>query len=248
MKQRVPTEVLQKYYELWLSGATVARIMKKLNLSKIKFNKYTPDFLAYCRHQIKFDIRARMVEGNPPDLVELTPSREEEFLFHIGTGLTYPEAALLMDVPLITVTDYWFEDLSFKAKVDMAVKLINANVKKAFYRRVIGYEYDGGHITESEGTRTVIQGKGDDKTEVEVPFKNFTRVRKINVVEPDVAAGKFWLYNRMPNEYSIDGQRTNINNKGKILQWIEDQTNGLDDQDMENFDKEQEQYDEQYNK
>ena len=153
-----------------------------------------------------------------------------------------------MDIPLITVTDFWFKDLHFKAKVDQAVKLINANVKRAIYRRATGYEYDGGYTTESSGTRTVTEGKGEDKVEREVPFHNITTIRKINVVEPDVNAAKFWLFNRCPDDFSIDGQRTNINNKGKILQWIEDQAAGLDDKTMADYDKGQNEYDVKYHK
>lgn len=248
MKPRVSLEVLQRYYDLWLIGATSSIIRKKLKLSIAKFKEYAPDFLVYCRHQIKHDIRIRLTQGGEPDLVKLTQTRAEEFLFHIGTGLSYPEAALVMDIPLITVTDFWFKDVMFKAKVDQAVKIINANVVRAIYRRATGYEYDGGHTTETHGSRVVSEGKGDDKVERETPFHNITTVRKINVIEPDVNAAKFWAFNRMPDQFSIDGQRTNINNKGKILQWIEDQTQDLGDTDMEDFDKEQKEYDDKHHK
>jgi len=197
---------------------------------------------------VKYDIRAQLTQGDEPDLVKLTPTRAEEFLLHIGVGLSYPDAALIMDVPLITVTDYWFKDLHFKAKVDRAVTLMNANVVRAIYKRATGYQYDGGHRTESNGTRTVTEGAGKDKTEKEIPFHNVTEISKINVVEPDVNAAKFWAVNRMPDQFSVDGQRTNINNKGKILQWIEEQTEGLDDKEMNGYDKEQAEYDAQYHR
>lgn len=248
MKQRISSVILQMYYDLWLSGATPSIIRKKLKLSVAKFKEYAPDFLTYCRHQIKYDTRIQLTKDVEPDLVKLTPARVEEFLFHIGTSLSIPDTALIMGIPLITITDFWFKDSCFKAKVDHAVLLVNANVKRALYRRATGYEYDGGHITETRGTRTVTEGVGKDKIEKEIPFHNVTEIRKINVVEPDVNASKFWLYNRVPDEFSVDGQRTNINNKGKILQWIEEQTQDVDDKGMDNFDKEQDVYDKKYNR
>lgn len=252
MKQSVPEEVLRKYYELWLSGATATRIMKALKLSKVKFNRYTPDFLSYCRHQVKFDTRARMAKGDPPDLIELTQEREDAFLLNVAGGLSYPEAALYMDIPLVTVTDYWFKDTNFKAKVEIATKLINANLTRMAFKRAFGYEYDGGHKTRTSGTKIVerFEGTGKDRVKVteEIPYHSETVMEKMNVIEPDVAMLKFLMYNRMGDQYAIDGKRTGRDNKGKILQWIEEQVGGLDDKEMGDFDQEQEQYDNKHNR
>ena len=249
MKQRVPTETLNKYYELWLSGCSAEEIRIKLKFTISKFNNYTPDFLVYCRHQVKFDTRARLTSGELPDLVYLTSEREEQFIQLISTGLSYDKAALLMNVPLITVMDYWFKNEVFKEKVRFAVEIVNARVVQALYRRATGYEYPGGHRSITSGTKVieVYEGIGDNKQKIgkEIPYESETIVEKTIVVEPDVAAGKFWLFNRMPDQFSIDGQRTGINNKGKILAWIEDNTK-ISDNDLEDCDWEQDDYDEKY--
>lgn len=251
MKQKVPTEVLEEYYELWLTGATASKIQKKLNLSQRKFNQYTPDFLTYCRHQVKFDTRLQMVKGDPPNLVELTLEREMQFLQLISTGIAYDKAALIMNVPLVTVLDYWFKNKIFKAKVGYAIEIVNARAVQSFYKRVCGYEYDGGYRTRTNGVKLIEQtiGRGDNKRKVtkEVPYHSETVVEKMNVIEPDVNAGKFWLFNRMPDEFTVDGQRTNRTNKGKILQWIEEQAE-LPEKKMVGFDSEQESYDDQHHR
>lgn len=247
MKQKVPTEILEKYYDFWLSGVTSSQIQKKLKLSTRKFNQYTPHFLTYCRHQVKFDTRLQMTKGDPPDLIRLTPEREMQFLQLISTGVSYDKAALIMGVPLVTVLDYWFKDKVFKAKVGCAIEVVNARAVQAFYKRVVGYKYDGGYRSITQGTKVVTTGSGDNKVVTRVPYESETVIEKMNVIEPDVNAGKFWLFNRMPDEFTIDGQRTSKNNRGRILQWIEEQTE-LSDKKMIEFDSEQERYDERYHR
>lgn len=250
MRPRVSSEILQKYYDLWLSGITPAKIRQKLKLSKQKFNDYTPDFLNYCRHQVKFETRRRLTLDGKPQLVELTPEREAEFIGLVSSGLSYDKAALVMDVPLVTVIDYWFKDDRFKSRVEMATELVNVRAVQAFYKRVVGYEYDGGYRSITRGTKVVerYEGKGRSRRKIveEVPYSTETIIEKINVVEPDVTAGKFWLFNKLPDEFSLDGQRTNINNKGKILQWIEDEVSSVSDEQINEFNDKQKEYDDVY--
>ncbi len=246
---KAPNPVLNKYYELWLSGSTAEQIRKSLNLSTPQYNKYTPDFLAYCRHKIKFDTRAQLTNGYTPNLVKLTTTRENEFLQLIASGLSYDKAALVMNVPLVTIMDYWFKDTNFKRKARIAAEMTNTKVLQAFYKRAVGYQYDGGHRSVTRGIKIVevFEGEGKNREKVikEVPYESETTVYKINVVEPDVTAGKFWLFNRMPDKFSIDGQRTDMNNKGAILQWIEENTKITQD-DIDTYDWEQDEYDNEY--
>jgi DNA-binding CsgD family transcriptional regulator len=247
MKPRVPNEILQKYYELWLSGCSVQDIRESLNITVSKFNQYTPDFLNYCRHQVKFDIRARLTNGELPNLVTLTTEREEQFIQLLSTGLSYDKVALLMNIPLVTVLDYWFKNPEFKAKVRIATELTNARVTQALFKRAIGYQYDGGYKTRTKGVKVVEYKNKDtgEKLYKEIPYHSETIIEKINVVEPDVNAAKFWLFNRNPEQFSIDGQRTDINNKGKILAWIEENTK-MTNNELEDYDWEQDEYDEKY--
>lgn len=237
MQPRVPEKVLKKYYELWLKGVPLQKIKVRLKMDTRKFNQLTPDFLAYCRHQIKFDTRANLANGDLPDFVKLTPERADDFVEYISAGLDYPTAAKIMNVPIVTVLEVWFKDKVFKDRVETAVELTNARVVMALYRSAIGYEFKYNETSVTDGTNK----DGE-------PYSSETITRKTKHFPPNVAAGKFWVFNRDPDNWTIDGERIRGHNKGKILEFIQEQIEDVGDDKMNKFDKEQEKFDERYYK
>lgn len=232
---RTPAALLYRYYNLWLKGKSAKYIQKSLKLSGVKFKNLTPEFLAYCRNKIKFETRANLTFEGSPINVELTEEREKKFLNHVGNGLSPDKAALIMNIPFVTVTEFWYKDAIFKAKVDIAVELCNAAMVKALYKRGVGYTIDASVITESEGTNS----KGE-------LYKNKTRIKKDHHFAGDVSAQKFYLYNRDPENWTIDGERAGKNNKAKIIEYIDKEANDIDNVSMKEYDEDQKQYDKKY--
>lgn len=235
MLQRASNDLLSRYYNLWLKGKSAKHIQKNLKLSDVKFKNLTPEFLAFCRNKIKYETRANLTLEGTPVNVELTEEREAEFLNHVGNGLSPDKAALIMNIPFITVTEYWYKDEIFRTKVDSAVEICNAVMVKALYKRGIGYNIDASVTTESSGTSS----KGG-------PYSYETKVKKDRHYPGDVTAQKFYLYNRDPDNWTIDGERAGKNNKAKILEYIDNQTNDIDNEHMKDYDKEQQSYDKKY--
>lgn len=247
---KIEEKILRDYYELWLSGADTETIKKSLALSKTKFESLTPHFLQYCRHKVKFDTRAQLNDSDVPDLVKLTPERESKFLELLNAGLDYSKASLLMGIPLVTVFEYWFKNEQFKKKCEIAIELCHAQVVTALYRRAIGYEYPGGNVTKFRGTRVLkrktIEGGIITEEEYTEPYENTTIMQKIEVVEPDVTAAKFILYNRDPENWTMNGERVGSSNKGRILEWLGDQSEDINNKELEYFDDKQLEYDDNY--
>jgi len=236
MQSTVPVEILKKYYHLWLRGATPAQIMKNLNISSSRFNNLTPFFLTYCRHQVKFETRQNLTEKGEPVLIELTEGRKNEFIELISTGLPYNKVAIIMNVPLITVTDYWFKDLHFKNMVDIATETCNAKIVQALYKRGIGYDIEWEEVSTTEGT-----GEGGQ-------YSTKTKSTKKKHLPGDVNAQKFYLYNRDKDNWSLDGDKATQSGKGKILAYLESLENEVTEEEEQTFEKEQEEFNEKHSK
>jgi len=235
MQPRISETILESYYEYWLKGIKPLAIMEKLKLTKRKFNELTPDFLTYCRHRLKFDTRESLTTKGEPVLIELTDDRKKDFLEWILSGLPYDKAALMMNIPLITVTDFWFKDVNFKTMVDIASETSVANMTKALFKRGIGYNLPCREVSTTKG----VTAEG-------VTFDSETTTKKIKHYPGDVAAQKFFLYNRAPDKWSIDGAKSSGSSKGKIIAYIDSLANLKDDL-LDKFDEDQKAFDEKYN-
>jgi hypothetical protein len=163
------------------------------------------------------ETRSRLAAGLGANLVPLTEAREREFISYVVAGLSYAEASAVMNVPLVTVTESWFQDELFKARVDHAVKMSNAEVVLALHRRATGYTYDASHETETSSEGTDREGR---------PTSNLskTRVRKSVHVVASVEAARTWLYNHDPEHWQPHGLPTGGSKKGLILEALEQLT------------------------
>lgn len=235
MQPAVSEKLLESYYQLWLKGLTPAQMANKLKLSLKSFNSLTPHFLTYCRHKVKFETREKLAEKGEPVLIELTDERKKEFVELVSSGLTYDKVSLLMNVPLVTVTDYWFKDSIFKSQVEIAVESCNARVVQALYKRSIGYDFEYEEKSSTEG---------DNK---EGGFSSETTTTRKKHVPADVSAQKFFLYNRDKNAWSVDGDKPTASGKGKILDYLENLKDDLTAEDENEFDKEQAEFNEKHN-
>lgn len=236
---KVNKDVLESYYKLWLSGKTPSQIKKLLKLTDRNYKSLLPDFLSFCRHKIQFESRDVLTIKNKSLVkIELTYEKEILFLQYVASGLSYDDAALLMDVPLATVFNFWFlENPAFKLRCEKVTKFITVQATMALYKRVVGYDVDYEKKSESSGTNK----DGE-------PFSSETVTTGATHIPPDVNAAKFWLFNRDPASWTIDGMRTGKGQKGKILEFIEAQGETLTEDEMKNYDDEQTAFDDQHHK
>lgn len=212
-------ETLHKYYELWRDGHDARDIQERLCLNDAQFNRLTPHFLNYCRHAIKHETRDALAGGGKPDIIPLSCDRRKKFLGYVSSGLSYDKAARMMYVPLVTVLDYWFvENPAFKSEAEYAIELLDADIIMSLVKRAKGFSSD-------IATETTV----DSDTE-KGRFKSTTKSRTKRYIAGDVGAQKFWLINRKPDQFSVDGEINRKGNKGKILEAI-DELIGTEDDD-----------------
>lgn len=232
-------DVLEAYYKLWLAGKTPSQIKKLLKLTDKNYKKLLPDFLSICRHQIQFEPRAVLTLKNKSLVkIELTEEKQIEFLHYVSSGLSYEDAALLMDVPLATVFNFWFlENPTFKLRCEKVSKFINVQATLSLFKRVKGYDVPYEKTSKSSGTNK--DGEAFDSETVTTGSTH---------IAPDVNAAKFWLYNRDPANWTIDGMRTGKGQKGKILEFIEAQGETLTEDEIKNYDNAQTVFDDQHHK
>jgi hypothetical protein len=213
-----PTEqLLDLYYDLWLAGHGHEEIRRRLNVRKATYDRYVPYFLAHCRRRVTRETRARLAAGLDVNLVPLTETRADEFLSYITGGLSHAEAAAVMDVPLVTVTESWLQDPVFRARVDHAVRLANAQVVTALHRRATGYSYDASYATEASSEGTDKEGRPHSTV------SKTSYVKTVHVV-PSVEAAKTWLFNRVPEDWQPHGLPQGGGKKGLILEALERMT------------------------
>ncbi len=184
-------ETLEQYYQLWKSGALESDIVSDLGLSAVAFKRNQPLFFNYVRDRMRQELNDNTF------VLEKTPEREEEFLSLVRAGLDWPRACRILNIPMNTLVDFWFNDDSFKAKVDYCVEMATAKVIAGLYRRASG---------ETRKLRSVTEGpQGRMVTERE------------EYVSPSVDAAKFILINRDPEKWTLEGNPTPDRDRALIL-------------------------------
>lgn len=232
-RARMDKRDLELYYELWLAGKNLNQILNKLKkdgftlrMTRKKLLDWTPTFLTYCRERVKKETRDRLAQGKKADLLKLTEDRERQFLDYVSAGLSFADAAEMMNIPLITVMDFWFKDNPiFHAQARSAARFQNVKVTQALYKRAVGFTYKERSTTSGVNTGKLGPMEIDTTTEV------------MKTVPGAISAQKFWLINREPDLWTLDGTNPAKNNKGKILEAI-DMMAEIDEVDLEAMDNE----------
>jgi len=220
-KERASCEL---YYKLWRMGKSDADLRSDMGVSPVYFKRMLPTFLIYCRHHSKHETREKLVNGETPDFITLTPERREEFINYVIGGLSIDKAAMAMNIPLVTVMQVWFvEDPLLHEEIKMAKEKANAKVQLAIYKRANGYSYLSKQTS-------VVRQKITDKLREEgdniagKEDKGFiittTEMKTEKEVAGDVNAQKFWSINQNSKNWSLDGEVGKDENKGTILKAI----------------------------
>jgi len=216
-------EFLETFYRLWLDGLDEQQLKEELHLTDKQYLKYLPALFTYCKHHIKFETRDQLDAGRTPNLAKLTPYRREKFLEYMSLGLDFIKASSLLNVPIVTITEYWFkEDPMLKEEALMAVDKANAEVMMALKRKAIGTASEVVTETTTEG-ESVKEGKYSSTT-------TSTTKKKI---AGDVAAQKFWLINRDPDKFTLDGEVNRQGNKGAIMEALSKIIGKVGDDDLD---------------
>lgn len=224
----------ETYYKMWREGKSNTDIRAVLTISEEKFENSLPYLLHYTRQKYKEDYREGLTSGKPPEMI-LTEERRRQFLQMTAAGLGYPQISKIMNIPLPTIMDVWFvEDPVFKDQVDTVTDLMNARVIQAMYKKAIGYRT-------TVKTVTKMKGIGEKGTPVETTSVS----KQEKIVDGDFNAQKFWVVNKLPKEWSIDGTVNKEGNKGTIMKLLEQGINEKEDGEDERFRKEQEESEKQ---
>jgi hypothetical protein len=212
--------ILEAYYEAWKTGLNSKEIYKTLfnefKIPELIYHKAAPHFFQYCREQMK-------IEGIKGEfMIEKTEALEEEFLDYVRHGVPYDKAAKIMNIPMPTLLDVWFQDPVFKAEVDYALEKSNVAVVKALHKRAVGYDK-----TLTTYTKTITSGgksKGLDNANGGGEMEVNSETTRTEHIQPNVEAAKFWLVNKSHEQWSPDGGLNKEGNKGKILESIDEMT------------------------
>lgn len=222
-------KILKDYYKLWKKGLGDDEIQFQLQMPEKEFIRYTPAFLTYCSHHSAFDARQALHISSDKNLPELTDERRVQFLEYISLGLSYDKAALMMNIPLVTVMNFWFKmDDVFRIECKMAAEKQLADIELAMFKRARGFNTAIKTTTDTEGV-SAKEGK----------FSSSTTSETEKYVSGDVNAQKFIMTNKKPDTYSLDGEVNREGNKGRILEAIEDIVQD-DENDLDSIYKEDE--------
>lgn len=215
---------LDLYYALFKEGFTDDQIFERMNkkylTTKEDFEEWAPFFFNYTKRSIRNDAGKGIVA------IELTPALEEKFLEYLRYGLPLDKAAKALNIPLATVTEYWFTFENFKARVDHAIEMANLEVVKALHKRACGFRVHTKTVT------TVTGNKKQDDDHADPNAVMQTETIREEIILPSVEAAKFWLINKSPEKWSANGDNKSEGNKGKILEAIDEMTT-LTDKDRE---------------
>ena len=222
MTQSKETLLCKKYYSLWKEGKTLAEIKEGLGIGEPAFKKLQPDFLVYCRHRVKHDTIEKLRAGLVPDSVPLTSENRAKFLKYAEVGMALDKISNMIDVPLITIMDYWFViDPDLQSHYQNSAAKADAEVEMALKKKALGH-----------GSKTVTVTTTEEYDPIK--GKKMTSVVTSETERPmagDIQAQKFWLINRVADRFSLDGEGNRNTNKGKILEAIEEIVAANEDKD-----------------
>jgi hypothetical protein len=205
---------LDLYVRCVLEGKMEDEIVEALRYDIPNYRKCQPFFLSYFREAVK-DKYLKEKES-AAELFPITTPLKEKFIDCLRSGLTIARAAQIIGVPLPIITDVWYSDEEFKILATYAVETAVIEAEKALYRRAVGFEHD------SE-TSTTTKTEGYDKEGGPVNTSTTTVNRSRKIVYPDVAAVKYFLWNRNPDRWKKEGDSGDMarSEKGKILEFID---------------------------
>ena len=211
---KLPDEyLLRAYYELWSTGHTVSGIIEQLGIDEAQYKKWEPYFFWACRNEN----RHRVVEGITP--LQLTEGLRSNFLDFIRTGIPVDKAARAMNVPLTTVLEVWFQDPVFKAEVDFAVDMANVEITQSLFKRAKGFK-----AYRKSTTKTTAKGRVSETGTPLPDYESTATTESEEDIAGNVEAQKFWLINKSPEGWNLDGSAMKSNNKGAILSAIDKMT------------------------
>ena len=223
----VDKTILEKYYELWRTGADDNQMLSQLGITQRKFEEYAPAFLNYVRHRATHETRKSLTENGTPAQIEATLERKAKLLEYLAAGLDIQKATKVMGIPLATLTEQWYkDDAMFKIRCEEAAILSNVEVVMALKKRSTGYKFTQTTITETVSALRNSNGEkitrvNEETGEEEEVQDVITVTSKTNKdVLPETNAIKFYLVNRDPENWTLDGLGNNDANQGMLLKAI----------------------------
>ncbi len=203
-------EVLESYYKEWLQGKSDVQIAEAIGVGEYEIQKYSSCFMNYCRYKVQFETRDTLAKYGKALQIPLTDERRKELIDLIKHGVSIAKASRILNIPIITIYDYWYIiDPMLRIEVETAVDAVDAKITKALAKRAMGYKVKNRSTTTTEG-------QGADG-----PINMIVTSVVERDVPADVNAAKFWLINRTPEKFTLDGNVNRSENKGRIIEFLD---------------------------
>jgi hypothetical protein len=212
-------EALDVYYRKWLEGVTQDDMIIALRKFRVKasdLEKYSSCFMNYCRYKVQFESNETLAKYNHALQIPLTAERRGAFVQMAQAGLSIAKISKVMAIPVMTIYDYWFViDPGLRMEIETAADILDAKITMSLSKRAVGYKVKNKSVTTTKGT-------GADGRDVDLVVESVTE----RDVPADINAIKLWLINRTPERFSLDGSVNRSDNRGKIMEYIEDELHG----------------------
>lgn len=202
-------KMLERYYQCWLEGMDSRAIAEKMGIKEEHLRAYEANYMAYCRYTVQFESKENLDKYQHALQIPLTAERREQLIDLIKHGVSIGKASRILNIPIITIYDYWYVvDPTLRVEIETAIDSLDAKVMKALAKRAIGYKVKNKTVTRTSG-------RGADG-----PIDMTVESETTRDVPADINAAKFWLINRTPDKFTLDGNANRSGSKGAIMEFI----------------------------
>lgn len=221
--------ILDEYYLAWAHGSDEEALERQTLMSGPAYQRKYPYFVAYCRERADAEALSAMDSGNLPNVIRRTSFLEEALLAEVSSGMNLQQACSNISVPYITVAHCWMKDPVFAGLIKDAVASTTAKTVKALYHKAWGVSRKRKSVTTMTDAVGNVLNRSTTVTDENIPA--------------DINAIKFVLTNRDPEKWTEDKSSNPSKDKGLILNYINSQAQALTTEQIAEFDKQQEDYD-----
>jgi len=183
MSQKPPKYQLEQYYNFWIRGLETTDIAQEMNVSPEYIKQHEAVFFEFCRQTARIELQESLAGNKEVVKIELSPKRKKILIDLYSSGFPLNRIADYLNVPTITITEFWFkDDPTLKIQCEAAATKSDHDVLKALKKRAIGFRFKSKSVTTTKIKSTIV---------------STVETERIQVITPSVNAQILWLINRL---------------------------------------------------